>query len=423
MGLFRNLLGRLGRISVDMMVVTLLLILIPGLPPYIRFESFRNTPAMELVGKLEPNNKLDRATAILNGEVVGPESIAIRGNELYTGLIGGNVIKYVDGKASLVAKFGLECEGKWEEKKCGRPLGMRFSSEGRLIVADAYYGIFNVDVDKGKVETLVSSNDTIDGKLPMNPNDLDIAKDGSIYWSDSSTHSYLQDAIDEFLGEPSGRLIRTDPKTKKSEVLLNGLHFANGVQLSKDEEFVVVSESVRSRVMKYHLKGDKKGTSEVFIDGLPGSPDNIRSNGRGGFYISLIAPRYSNKSTLIDILGPVPYARKFLLRILHIIKIGLYGVNTVLPNEYAAKAEYYAGHLEPIAQMLPKHSIILEVDRNGNVIRSFHGRSKVHHISEISLDNEGKFAYLGSPYNTQIWKVDVEELNTCAKKIVEINMG
>jgi len=52
---------------------------------------------------------------------------------------------------------------------------------------------------------LISSNDTIDGKLPMNPNDLDIAKDGGIYWSDSSTHSYLQDAVDEFLGEPSGR--------------------------------------------------------------------------------------------------------------------------------------------------------------------------------------------------------------------------
>jgi len=64
---------------------------------------------MELVGKLEPNNKLDKATAILDGEIVGPESIAIRGNEVYTGLIGGNVIKYVDGKASLVAKFGSEC--------------------------------------------------------------------------------------------------------------------------------------------------------------------------------------------------------------------------------------------------------------------------------------------------------------------------
>lgn len=47
---------------------------------------------------------------------------------------------------------------------------------------------------------------TIEGKLPMNPNDLDVALDGTIYWSDSSTHSYLNDAVDEFLGEPSGRL-------------------------------------------------------------------------------------------------------------------------------------------------------------------------------------------------------------------------
>lgn len=45
---------------------------------------------------------------------------------------------------------------------------------------------------------------------------------------------------------------------------------------------------------RYYLRGDKKGTTEVFNDGLPGSPDNIRSNGKGGFYISLIAPRYSN---------------------------------------------------------------------------------------------------------------------------------
>lgn len=57
----------------------------------------------------------------------------------------------------------------------------------------------------GQVKTLVSSNQTIDGKKPMIPNDLDVAKDGTIYWSDSSTHSYLQDSLDEFLGEASGR--------------------------------------------------------------------------------------------------------------------------------------------------------------------------------------------------------------------------
>lgn len=42
---------------------------------------------------------------------------------------------------------------------------------------------------------------------------------------------------------------------------------------------------------RYSLSGAKKGKTEVLIDGLPGYPDNIRSNGRGGFYISLLFSR------------------------------------------------------------------------------------------------------------------------------------
>jgi hypothetical protein len=47
---------------------------------------------------------------------------------------------------------------------------------------------------------------------------------------------------------------------------------------------------------------------------------------------------------------------------------------------------------------------------------------QVSHISEISLDNERKFAYLGSPYNTKIWKVPVENLRP-AVKIPEMTFG
>lgn len=49
---------------------------------------------------------------------------------------------------------------------------------------------------------------------------------------------------------PNRRLIKYDAKTKTLEVLLSGLHFANGVQLSRDEDFVLVSESARARVMR-----------------------------------------------------------------------------------------------------------------------------------------------------------------------------
>jgi len=46
------------------------------------------------------------------------------------------------------------------------------------------------------------------------------------------------------------RLIKYDPKTKECTVLADGIHFANGIQLSRNEDFLLMSETVRSRVMK-----------------------------------------------------------------------------------------------------------------------------------------------------------------------------
>lgn len=41
---------------------------------------------------------------------------------------------------------------------------------------------------------------------------------------------------------------------------------------------------------RYFLKGYRKGQSEIFVDNLPGLPDNIRSNGKGGYFIVLASP-------------------------------------------------------------------------------------------------------------------------------------
>lgn len=95
-----------------------------------------------------------------------------------------------------------------DEPTCGRPLGLRFNKDGYLIVADAYLGLYKVDVDSGKFEQLISSVQEINGKRPRFLNDLDIASDGTIYLSDSSTkwdrrHNRL--AIME--SRPDGRLV------------------------------------------------------------------------------------------------------------------------------------------------------------------------------------------------------------------------
>lgn len=51
-----------------------------------------------------------------------------------------------------MAKFGKPCKNAYEEKICGRPLGLTFDkSDGTLYAVDAYYGIFQVDVTTGLI--------------------------------------------------------------------------------------------------------------------------------------------------------------------------------------------------------------------------------------------------------------------------------
>lgn len=93
----------------------------------------------------------------------------------------------------------------WQEEKCGRPLGLQFNSKGDLFVADAYYGIFKVNVNTRQYTNIVNSSVPINGKIPKLINALDIAKNGDIYWTDSSTDFYLHDGSYTFLANPSGR--------------------------------------------------------------------------------------------------------------------------------------------------------------------------------------------------------------------------
>lgn len=96
-------------------------------------------------------------------------------------------------------------DGLWQEEKCGRPLGLKFNDKGELFVADAYYGIFKVNVNTGQYVNIINSSEPIDGKTAKIFNTLDIAKNGDIYWTDSSTDFYLHDGMYSLLANPSGR--------------------------------------------------------------------------------------------------------------------------------------------------------------------------------------------------------------------------
>ena len=200
------------------------------------------------------------------------------------------------------------------------------------------------------------------------------------------------------------RLIRYDPRTKKNEVLIEGLHFANGVVLSPNEEFVLVAETFRSRIHRYYLKGPNKGERDIFIDGLPGVPDNLKSDGQGGFFVPLIVTRDKSNPVLFQSLGPFPILRKFLSRVLALLEMGFEQVDKIYPNIFSKKAVHWIGHFESVNAAVPKGFILLQLDINGNVKHSFHNTdNSLSGISEAHWFN-GAF-YFGSPYNRYVGRV------------------
>jgi len=420
MGFVACIIKSLFKVSVYTGIVFLVISLAPGIPPLINFDSYTLTPAQVIAPM---NTVLDKAEVFrLNREITGPESIAVKDGYLYTGIAGGEIVKISKtGEVSTVVKTGQQqCRGYWDTK-CGRPLGMRFDQQGKLIVADGLRGLLKVDVDTGKVETLASIGGIIDGKKVMFPDDLDIDKEGNIYWSDVSANADMHSMVVEMLGEPSGRLLKYDPTKKKSEVLLTGIHFANGVQLSKNQDFVVVCETSRARILRYFIKGPNKGKYEIFVDGLAGAPDNVRPNGRGGYYVSLFMARfpYANPTeNVMDMLSSWPTLRKLILRTQHIL---VWTVNLVAtftgPGDLLEELKfniYNFGMTPERILFLPKRTVIAEINEHGEIIgNALNVNTEILAISEVNVGPE--VTYFGSAMTKQIWKMRTTDLHKSVK--------
>jgi hypothetical protein len=89
-----------------------------------------------------------------------------------------------------------------------------------------------------------------------------------------------------------GRFLAYHPDTGKTDLLLSGLEFANGVAVSGDGGYVLVNETGAYRIVRYWLSGPRRGTAEPFVENLPGLPDNVTwSPSRRAFWVALFSPR------------------------------------------------------------------------------------------------------------------------------------
>ncbi|XP_074035898.1 adipocyte plasma membrane-associated protein Hemomucin [Leptinotarsa decemlineata] len=391
-------------------IVIGLILLLPNLPPYSNFSnSIRLPPTKPLEGKLALNEKLNGVEIWHEGDLLGPEAFADFNGELYTSIVGGDIVKLVGNDIKPVAKTGKPCKSLHEESVCGRPLGIRFNKNGDLFVADAYYGIMKVNVKTGHKEVIISPDQDIGGRRVKLFNSIALAENGDIYWTDSSEFS-LEDGIFSLLADPSGRLIHYDAKSKTNRVLIDNIHFANGVLLSDDEEFVIVAETVGNRIFRYYLKGPKKGTRDVFIDGLPGLPDNLKSDGQGGVLITLIKPVDSENPSPAHILLPFPLIRKFVARVLGIFELGFETLNKFYPSEFAQKAVHKIGHFTTLPDIFePSRTMVIRATKSGDIIENLSSTNKrLKNFCEAHFFNN--YLYLASPFNDFIGRIPLSEI-------------
>jgi sugar lactone lactonase YvrE len=169
----------------------------------------------------------------------------------------------------------------------GRPLGIEFLPDGRLLVCDARRGLLAVDPRSGVVDTLAAE---VDG-VPMRfCNNAAVAGDGTVYFSDSSTVHTL-DAWKAEMAEVTrtGRLLRRGPDGPV-DVLLDGLAFANGVALAGDGSFVAVAETALRTVVRRWLTGPRAGTTDYLAEDLPGYPDNLALGSDGLIWVAIASP-------------------------------------------------------------------------------------------------------------------------------------
>ncbi|NOU87232.1 SMP-30/gluconolactonase/LRE family protein [Paenibacillus sp. LMG 31460] len=311
-------------------------------------------PSFQESGPWQQNNKLSSAQLVTDAPQ-SPEFITFdKEGQLYTGDSDGKIYKVPFGADGNPQKAQLFADTK------GTPNGLKFDANGNLIVADIKKGLLSI-TPSGSIEVLANQ---VDGKPIYLANELDIAKDGSIYFSDTSNYGRVTfKEIAE--NKPHGRLLKYDPTTKQTTVLLEGLYFANGIALSADEDFVLIAESYHYQLTRYWLKGSKKGTSDIFADNLAGFPDNITRDEQGHFWVGI----FTTRIPFVDQMHSNPW----------------------LANSMAKLPEsLLSGASAPV-----KHGLAVELSPQGELIGSWHDPEGTLYGVTTAIKHNG-YLYIGT---------------------------
>lgn len=323
------------------------------------------------------NDRLRDARAIGLDQVEGPEDMILdREGRLYTGDRRGWILRF-SGDAfetrELFARTG------------GRPLGLAFDRDDNLIVCVSGMGLYGVSPD-GEVFKLTDETNRSwfrlvdDSRLKLT-DDLDIAPDGKIYFSEGTTRFDLDRwSVDGLEGRGSGRLVCYDPKTRRTRTLVKNVTFCNGVCMAHDNQSLFYCETFGMRLMRYWLTGPKKGKIEVAVGNLPGAPDNINRASDGGYWLALAGMRVP----VCDLAMQYPGFRMRMIKRLPVDEWLIQGMN---------------------------HGCVVKLDGNAKPVTSYWDPTGESHPNITSMREDRGYLYLGGLDNNRIGQIRLDDVD------------
>jgi ribose transport system permease protein len=329
------------------------------------------------------NDRLRSVEIIGLGQIEGPEDVILdRDDNLYCGTRHGDIVRFFGPdhrRSEIFAHIG------------GHPLGMAFDRAGNLLVCIGGMGLFQISPDK-KVTKLTDETNrswlsVIDDSRLRLADDVDVAPDGRIYFSEATIRYEQEDwATDALESRPSGRIICYDPRTGVTRTEIPKLVFANGVAMCPDGQSFMFAESWTCSISRYWFEGPKKGKIEQVITDLPGYPDNINRASDGNYWLALLGMR----GPALDLALTVPGFRKRMAR-------------RVAPDQW----------LYPNINT----GCVVKFNERGEILDSLWDLGGVNHPMITSMREHRGYLYLGGVSNNRIgrYKLPDADPNWCAQ--------
>ena len=316
----------------------------------------------------EMNAALGAAEPIGLGAVDGPEDVILDAEDnLYCGSRDGDIIRFLAPdytQREVFAHIG------------GQTLGLAFDRDGNLLTCVGGMGLYKVtpqrEVIKLSDETNRSLFSIVDDSRMRLADDLDIAADGRVFFSEATIRYEMHDwIVDALEGRGNGRIICYDPRDGSSRTVVKGRQFPNGICMVADGESFLFAETWGCRITRYWFAGARMGQLETVIADLPGYPDNINRASDGTFWCGIIGMR----APAFDLAQRMPaFRRRMVMRI--------------------ARDEWLYPNMNTGG--------VIKFDLDGKIVQSLWDVEGERHPQVTSMREHKGYLYLGGIFNNRI---------------------